>query len=354
MAHDDVEDYLERSKSLINSAPQMGEENTKVKLIQPLIELLGWDVYSSEVELEYPIQIGQGQARADYALLIDGTPVVFIEAKGCDTTLSDSDRSQLKSYIRQKGADWGLLTNGRQFEVLKRRKDSDLPEEVSLATFPIDDLETNWTILELLSKELVRSGEADRIADRIEARKLATSELRAEKETISDEVAQVIVDRVGNVLVQEIEAESKEFVDDLIEVLGTDEDVTTLPERTEPKIDSTTNDVQKYLVTLYDNGNPVHTFSEDSQADVMASAVDQLIQSHSLLDKIGSLPYVPGTKNAIIHSEPAHPTGEEMSLHRKLSNGCYLYVSLNKGSKTRHINRFADMCGLTAEFDGSW
>lgn len=61
MAHDDVEEYLERSKSLIDSAPQMGEENTKVKLIQPLIELLGWDVYSSEVELEYPIQIGQGR-----------------------------------------------------------------------------------------------------------------------------------------------------------------------------------------------------------------------------------------------------------------------------------------------------
>lgn len=353
MSQDDVEEYLDRSKSLIDSAPQMGEENTKVKLIQPLIELLDWDVYSSEVELEYPIQIGQGQARADYALLIEGTPVVFVEAKGCDTSLSDKDRSQLKSYIRQKGADWGLLTNGRRFEVLKRRKDSDLPEEVSLASFPIDELDTNWGILELLSKELVRSGEADKIADRIEARRRATDELRSEKEPIADDVAQVIVDRVGNTLVQEIEAESKEFVDDLIKVLGTDEDVTAISGRTEPDPDSPA-DAEKYLITLYDNGEPVHTFSEDIQADAMASAVDQLIENYDLLEEIGPLPYVPGKKKAILSSKPEHPSGEEMKLSRSLPNGCYLFVSLSKESKMRYVDRFADACGLTAEFDGSW
>jgi hypothetical protein len=138
MSRDGVEEYVERSKSLIDSSPQMGEENTKVKLIQPLIELLGWDTFSSEVELEYPIQIGQGHARADYARLLDGSPAVFVEAKGCDTTLSDGARSQLKSYMRQKGAGWGLLTNGQRFEVLKRREDSDLPDEVLLASLSIE------------------------------------------------------------------------------------------------------------------------------------------------------------------------------------------------------------------------
>lgn len=350
MSQDDVEEYLERSKSLIDSSPQMGEANTKVRLIQPLIELLGWDVYSSEVELEYPIQIGQGQARADYALLLDGSPVIFVEAKGCDTTLSDRDRDQLKSYIRQKGAGWGLLTNGQRFEVLKRREDSDLPDEVSLAKFSIEELQANWNVLELLSKDLVQSGEATVRADRIRARKRATRELQSEKEEIADEVAQLIVARVGDTLTQEIEAESKEFVDGLIDVLGIDKDMTAPIDQS----GSPPPDADEYVVTLLDNGDLMYTSSEGNQADAMACATDQLIKNHDLLDKLGSLPYVPGRKNAILNSEPRHPSGEEMGLYRSLSENCYLFVNLNKEAKIRHVDRFADMCGLTAEFDGSW
>lgn len=63
-----IKTYIERSQALLEEFPQMGEENTKAKLIQPLLELLGWDVYSAEVELEYPMQIGRGNTRADYAL----------------------------------------------------------------------------------------------------------------------------------------------------------------------------------------------------------------------------------------------------------------------------------------------
>ena len=352
MSHGDIEEYLERSKSLIDSSPQMGEANTKVRLVQPLIELLGWDVYSSEVELEYPTQIGQGQARADYALLLDGSPVVFVEAKGCDTSLSDRDRDQLKSYIRQKGADWGLLTNGQRFEVLKRREDSDVPDEVSLATFPIDELRTNWNVLELLSKDLVQSGEATIRADRIRARKRATSELQRDKEEVADEVAQLIVDRVGDTLIQEIETESKEFIDDLTEVLGTNEEVDSPPAGSDP--DPLSHETGEYVITLSNAGDPIRTLGGENQADAMASTVLDLVENYGLLNELGPLPYVPGEKHAILNSKPEHPSGEEMKLWRSLTDGCYLFVSLNKEAKMRYVDRFAETCGLTAEFDGNW
>jgi predicted type IV restriction endonuclease len=135
MGESGVHEYVERSRALLEGDPQMGEENTKVKLVQPLIDLLGWDVYSPEVELEYSMQIGRGHTRADYALLLEGTPVVFVEVNGCDATLTDTDRHQLKSYMRQMGVDWGLLTNGAHFEVLKRRVDGNRPNERSLRSF---------------------------------------------------------------------------------------------------------------------------------------------------------------------------------------------------------------------------
>ena len=42
---------VDRCQQLIESSPQMDEENTKVKLVQPFLQLLGWNLYSTEVAL---------------------------------------------------------------------------------------------------------------------------------------------------------------------------------------------------------------------------------------------------------------------------------------------------------------
>jgi hypothetical protein len=39
--------YSERSSALIEESPQMDEQNTKRKIIEPLIETLGWDILST-------------------------------------------------------------------------------------------------------------------------------------------------------------------------------------------------------------------------------------------------------------------------------------------------------------------
>jgi len=85
----------------------MDEQNTKRKIIEPLLELLGWNMLSSDVELEYSVQMGTGTQKVDSALKIEGTPVVFIEAKGCDTPI-DGHEGWLTSYMRQVGVDWGM------------------------------------------------------------------------------------------------------------------------------------------------------------------------------------------------------------------------------------------------------
>jgi len=354
MDEGDVETYVERSKSLIESSPQMDEQNTKAKLIRPLIELLGWDVYSSEVELEYSMQIGRGNTRADYALILEGTPVVFIEAKGCDATLTDSDRSQLKSYMRQTGVDWGLLTNGAKFEILKRRTNSTRPDEVILGTPSLDELVDEYELLELLSRELVESGEADRIAERMEATKRAVRTLRTDKERIAERVTQIITDEVEDLPAQEIQPVSKEYIDDLVDSLGTDDQAETEPKREDQEQTEALAESSQYVVTLRDDEMSLQSFSEEKQTAAMAAVIDFLIREHGLVDEIGSLPYVPGQKNAVLSSKPRHPTGEEMRLYEELSDGYYLETGLNRESKQRHMQQFAEMCGLAVEFTGAW
>ena len=214
------------------------------------------------------MQIGRGNTRADYALLLEGAPVVFIEAKGCDTTLTDSDRSQLTSYMRQTGVDWGLLTNGATFEILKRRTESKRPDEVSLGELSLEELSDNWELLRLLSNELVESGEADRIAERMEATRKAVGKLRNEKERIAERVTQVITDEIGDIPTQEIQGASKEYIDNLVESLEANGEIHPTPSENPQNVRSISD--QKYRYE--DVSEPDHQSSKNRIAGVIRRA----------------------------------------------------------------------------------
>lgn len=213
MEADELAAYVEQSQSLIDSSPQMDEQNTKRKIIEPLLQLLGWDMLSPEVELEYSVQIGVGTKKVDYALMLEETPVVFVEAKGVDSSLTDSHRTQLRSYMRQTGVDWGLLTNGAQFEVLKRKKDGERPDEVSLGTFSLDGFHENAHILSALSRKSVQTGEAERIAENIETTQRAATKLRENKEPIVTQITEVVTAEIGEAVSQTVQDGAKQFVD---------------------------------------------------------------------------------------------------------------------------------------------
>jgi hypothetical protein len=206
-----VEGYVERSQEIVDEEPQMDEENTKMKLVNPFIEVLGWDIYSSEVRLEYSVDIATSTTKVDYALLLEDTPVAFIEAKGLDTELSDNHESQITDYMKIDEVDWGILTNGKRFRFFK---DSELFEELRLSELP-DNVESVRT----LSKKSIETGESEKIAERIHERKRAVSRLRNGKDEIAADVTEAVTERVGESVVSVAETEAKEFVDRVVEEL---------------------------------------------------------------------------------------------------------------------------------------
>lgn len=187
-----VRDYVDQAQSILETSPQMDEETTKLRLVLPFIELLGWDSRSTEVEPEHTVRMATGTTKVDFALLIGGTPVVFIEAKPAHSDLDDESVDQLRSYMRQElEVDWGVVTNGESFEVLTKGNGG-RQEEISLAEFDLDDLQGNPEMLEILSKESIQSGKSDEIATQIAQASEAIAYLNQNKkqiaETLSDEL----------------------------------------------------------------------------------------------------------------------------------------------------------------------
>lgn len=89
------------------------EEATKMSLIVPLFQLLGYDVFNPlEFCPEYTADVGikKGE-KVDYAILQDGIPSILIECKSCTDSL-DKHSSQLFRYFGTTSAKFGILTNG--------------------------------------------------------------------------------------------------------------------------------------------------------------------------------------------------------------------------------------------------
>ncbi|PSQ04172.1 restriction endonuclease subunit R [Halobacteriales archaeon QS_4_69_31] len=357
-----VREFVDEAQSLLEASPQMDEEATKFRLVVPFIELLGWDTRSTEVEPEHTVRMATGKTKVDFALLLGDTPVVFIEAKPARSTLDEDSVEQLRSYMRQElEVDWGVVTNGKSFEVLTKGNDG-RQEEISLIQFELDDLKERPELLEILSKEYIQSGKSDEIATQIAQAGEAILHLQENKERVAKGLNDVLLDEISASVPLDTEAQATEFVDDLISALeeqrraiGTTPSPEDEEEVSTPEIEEAQDTSGEYVIKIQDGETTLTIFADDNQSDVMADAMNYLIESHNLISKIEPLPYIPGREKAIINNEPASPHDEQaMRAFRELIQGYYLDTNMGKKTKKRHVRRVADKCGLNAKFEGGW
>ena len=98
----------------------IGEQNTKVAFINPLLSALGWDLEDlDEVSFEYRRKSQDNPV--DYALFLLRAPCLFVEAKALDVPLSDRRWiSQTLGYATVVGVEWCVLTNGDEYRLYNR------------------------------------------------------------------------------------------------------------------------------------------------------------------------------------------------------------------------------------------
>lgn len=108
------------------------EEATKMSLVAPFFQLLGYDIFNPEEFCpEYTADVGikKGE-KVDYAILINGQPIILIEVKSVDKKL-DRHSSQLFRYYATTNARFAILTNGITYRFY-----TDLNEKNKMDTTP--------------------------------------------------------------------------------------------------------------------------------------------------------------------------------------------------------------------------
>jgi hypothetical protein len=93
------------------------EEATKNAMVLPFFQMMGYDIFNPlEFVPEYAADFGvKKDARVDYAIMIDGLPIILIECKPCSESLLKHS-GQLFQYFAATPAKFGILTNGLSYQ----------------------------------------------------------------------------------------------------------------------------------------------------------------------------------------------------------------------------------------------
>src|SRR5688572_12418857 len=119
-----------RIQRIQNRSENVGEQNTKAALIDPLLAALGWDVEDiDEVSREYRRKSQDNPV--DYALFMLRSPRLFVEAKGLEKDLSDRKWiSQVLGYATVVGVEWCVLTNGDEYRLYNAHAPVDVEQKL--------------------------------------------------------------------------------------------------------------------------------------------------------------------------------------------------------------------------------
>src|SRR5215204_6189921 len=144
-----------RIQKIRSRKENIGEQNTKAALIDPLLSALGWDIEDiDEVSREYRRKPQDNPV--DYALFMLRSPRLFVEAKGLEKDLSDRKWiSQILGYATVVGVEWCILTNGDEYRLYNAHAPVDVEQKL-FRVVRISDLDQEAYVLEtleLLSKE---------------------------------------------------------------------------------------------------------------------------------------------------------------------------------------------------------
>ncbi|MCI8312197.1 MAG: endonuclease [Lachnospiraceae bacterium] len=115
------------------------EEATKTSIILPFFQLLGYDVFNPlEFVPEYTADSGTKKGeKVDYAIIVNGEPLILVETKSINTELLPKHTSQLFRYFTVTKAKFGILTNGIVYQFYS---DLDEPNKMDSKPFLIFDL----------------------------------------------------------------------------------------------------------------------------------------------------------------------------------------------------------------------
>jgi len=410
MDRGEVASFVEDATAAIADAPEMGTRNTQLRVVEPFLSVLGWDVRSQAVEEAYAAANG---TVVDYALCPGDRPGVFVQVAGCEASLGRDGRDELVAAMRASNVDRGVYTNGRRYLLVALSTANDSGEGgVEQVRVDLDALPAHVDALRALHRETVAAATDGR-------RQAAASLVDADEaavRTVTNAVVDVVDDDVSDETVGPVvEPLARRFLDAVVDGLApgldadglcsgrddvedtdesgdhdgarpTEEDadsrearrraveptptgsredesasdaasptgegsVSTLAERSDARADAA--DDSEYVLRFFEDGRSVGAVGTPEPGSAVAQAVQYLMEERGLAPRI-QLPYAPAEDDeAFVHRDPVHPDGRPMASAIDLG-GVYVCLEPDVEALRERVETLAHRSGLRVMFTGDW
>lgn len=176
------------------------EEATKNALIMPFLQIMGYDVFNPlEIVPEFTADVGsKAGERVDYAVILDGSPVMLIECKSCATALDIQKESQLLRYFHTTSARFGILTNGIEYKFYSDIQEPNKMDLVPFLSFSLECPEKiNFTELAKFRKENFDAENIRKTAELLKCSGAVKNALLDEFELPSDDMVRLVFKKIN-------------------------------------------------------------------------------------------------------------------------------------------------------------
>ena len=185
--------------------------------------MLGWSFYSGEIHLEYAVTIGTRRSIVDYAFIIEGKPLLFLEAKPFDSELSEVESNQCISYGKVTDTRWVALSNGQSLMLFDTSRGIG-KKQCLVSNIELEKLPEGLNELSLLHRDSLLSGEIEEVVDRLAKTRQAIENLRKNQKQLETKFIQSILSITGDIFKNRVETISTQLTQQAINLLsGKDE-----------------------------------------------------------------------------------------------------------------------------------
>ncbi|MCF7875968.1 type I restriction enzyme HsdR N-terminal domain-containing protein [Candidatus Bipolaricaulota bacterium] len=242
MNSDEWKGFVDKIKDTVESNPDLDEANTKSRIINPLLKKLGWDPLEGDVRAEYPVKFATRTSHVDYALMVEGSPAVFVEAKALRSDINSGHAKQLIDYGRHKGVNWCVLTNGKELRVYNSAwldPEEESTQEALVEALGVDEFVDNLDIIEKISKESITSGKTGQAFERIKQTNDTIDNLENNRQEIEENIEGLLDSYVCELVKDKVSQATSHFIKGLIDELS------EYPQTITPQPEPDTDDKQK-------------------------------------------------------------------------------------------------------------
>lgn len=197
--------YVSQARAAVDAAPEMSARTAELRLTQPLLDALGWDLQGADVVAGVEVD---GE-RLDFGLGVDDV-AILVDTVAPSEGIAEADVRRIATGMRHLSVRRGILLDGHTVLFL-----TDAGERFAHDRYALADLADAREAVE----PFTRAATAERAEPDPAAVQRAATELQAERDALVDEVATRLTaatDVADPAVADAIHDASERFLDELI------------------------------------------------------------------------------------------------------------------------------------------